>query len=152
MTKTDRRTTISPEGIALVKAFEGFSAALYRCPAGYWTIGYGHRVKEEEVPRFVQGISEAQGETLLGQDLATIEAQIRPLLPETLSQGQWDALVSFAFNVGASRLKHSTLRQKVLRGDHTSAAKELLRWVYAKGQPLSGLRRRRLAEMRRYQV
>ncbi|MFM7622952.1 MAG: lysozyme [Alphaproteobacteria bacterium] len=143
--------TISPEGVALVKAFEGFSAALYRCPAGYLTIGYGHRVKEEEVPRFLRGISEAQGEALLRQDLAIIEAQVRPLLPETLAQGQWDALISFAFNVGAGRLRHATLRQKVLAGDHTGAAKEFLRWVYAKGQPLSGLRRRRLAEMRRYQ-
>ena len=143
--------TISPEGIALIKAFEGFSPTLYRCPAGYLTIGYGHRVKNEEIPRFSGAISEQQGQTLLGQDVAVIEGQIRPLLPEDLSQGQWDALVSFAFNLGAGRLKHSTLRRNVLMGNHDGVAKEFLRWVYVNGQPSAGLRRRRLVEVQRYQ-
>jgi lysozyme len=104
------------------------------------------------MPRFSGGISEHQGETLLGQDLAVIEGQIRPLLPQNLSQGQWDALVSFAFNLGAGRLKHSTLRRNVLMGDAEGVAKEFLRWVYVNGQPSAGLRRRRLAEVRRYQA
>jgi lysozyme len=143
--------TISPDGIALIKAFEGFSPTLYRCPAGYLTIGYGHRVKNGEMSRFSGGISEHQGETLLGQDLAVIEGQIRPLLPQNLSQGQWDALVSFAFNLGAGRLTHSTLRRNILMGNHDGATKEFLRWVYVKGKPSSGLQRRRLAEVRRYQ-
>jgi lysozyme len=142
--------TISPEGVALIKGFEGFSPTLYRCPAGYLTIGYGHRVVRDEIPRFSGAISEQQGETLLGQDVAVIEGQIRPLLPQDLSQGQWDALVSFAFNLGAGRLKHSTLRRNVLMGDHDGAAKEFLRWVYVNGQPSAGLRRRRLAEVQRY--
>jgi lysozyme len=73
-------------------------------------------------------------------------------LPQNLSQGQWDALVSFAFNLGAGRLKHSTLRRNVLMGEHDGATKEFLRWVYVKGKPSSGLQRRRLAEVRRYQA
>jgi lysozyme len=143
--------TISPEGIALIKAFEGFSPTLYRCPAGYLTIGYGHRALKDEVPRFAGGLSVSQAEELLRQDVGVIEGQIRPLLPQDLSQGQWDALVSFAFNVGAERLKHSTLRRNILMGDHDGATKEFLRWVYVKGKPSSGLQRRRLAEVRRYQ-
>ena len=116
--------TISPAGVALIRAFEGFSPTLYRCPAGWETIGYGHRVSPDEVPRLVRGISVAEGEVLLHQDIQQIEGQIRPLLPKTLTQGQWDALVSFAFNLGSGRLKTSTLRQKVLAGDHTAAAQE----------------------------
>jgi len=144
--------TISPAGVALIRAFEGFSPTLYRCPAGWETIGYGHRVSPDEVPRLVRGISVAEGEVLLHQDIQQIEGQIRPLLPKTLTQGQWDALVSFAFNLGSGRLKTSTLRQKVLAGDHTAAAQEFLKWVYVKGKPSPGLRRRRLAEMVRYRA
>ena len=142
--------TLSPAGVALIQAFEGFSPTLYRCPAGWETIGYGHRVSPHEVPRLARGISVAAAETLLHQDIARIERQIRPLLPQTLTQGQWDALVSFAFNLGARRLKHSTLRQRVLAGDHTGAAQEFLKWVYVNGKPSAGLRRRRLAEMALY--
>ena len=141
---------ISPLGISLIKYFEGFSAEPYRCPAGYWTIGYGHLIPSLEQEKY-QMISEVEAEELLRQDVARTEATVRRLIPVALSQGQFDALVSFTYNLGAGALQRSALRQKARRGEHKAAAAEFSRWIYAGGKRLPGLVKRRAAEEKRYQ-
>ena len=85
-----------------------------------------------------------EGEELLAKDLVRFERAVPRLCPVPLSQGQYDALVSFSFNTGS--LSVSTLRKKVLRGDYKGAANEFPRWVFAAGRRLAGLVRRRAAE------
>lgn len=135
---------ITEQGLSLIKTFEGFRAEPYLCPAGYWTIGYGHLLRAEEglaVP-----LSRMAAETLLRQDVAAAEAAVLRHIRVPLSDGQFDALVSFTFNLGAGALQRSTLRRKVNRDDHAAVPQELMRWVYAGGRRLPGLTRRRAAE------
>jgi lysozyme len=111
---------ITPAGLALIKQFEGFSATVYICPAGYPTIGYGHVVKLQEQEKFSNGITAEQAEFLLRQDVQTAERAVLRLIAVALTDGQFDALVSFTFNLGAGALQRSTLRRKVNRGDHAA--------------------------------
>lgn len=140
---------LSEQGLALIRHFEGFQPFAYRCPGGYDTIGYGHVLSEGEV--FRAGITLAQAGALLQQDVGAAEAAVDRLLPVPLAPGQFDALVSFAFNVGAGALQRSRLRQCVRRGEHEAASREFLRWIHAGGKPQKGLLRRRLAEARLYE-
>lgn len=140
---------ISEEGLALIKQFEGFSSVVYRCPAGIPTIGYGHVVYRPE--QFSAGITQAQAEQWLRQDVQLAQQAVARLIAVPLMQGQWDALVSFVFNLGAGRLQASTLRRVVNRGEHAQVPAQLRRWVYAGGRVLPGLVRRREAEVRLYQ-
>jgi GH24 family phage-related lysozyme (muramidase) len=141
---------ITPQGIALVQLFEGFSPVAYDCPGGYQTIGYGHVILPDE--DFSDGITKQWAEELLKRDLRLAEAALRRLIAVPLSDGQFDALVSFTFNLGAGALQRSTLRRKVNAGMHDDVPRELLRWVYAGGQKLAGLIRRREAEGLRYRA
>ena len=141
---------VSDSGLALIRFFEGFQPKLYLCPGGYHTIGYGHVVRDGEA--FPGGITPAEAESLLRQDVEAAENAVDRLLPVPLSPGQFDALVSFTFNLGAGALQRSTMRQKASRGDHEAAAREFPRWIYAGGRPLKGLLRRRLAEARLYET
>ncbi len=133
----------SATGINLIKHFEGFSATPYKCPANYLTIGYGHVIKPSE--SFAE-LTKQQAEALLRADLQSFEGSVVRLITTPLRQNQFDALVSFAYNLGAGALQRSTLRQKVNRLEHHSAAAEFLRWVYAGGRRLNGLVVRRQAE------
>ena len=136
----------SPKGIALIKEFEGLRLKAYKCPGGVWTIGYGHTagVKSGKV------ISEAQAEEYLKADLIAYERYLNGL-GLALNQNQFDALVSFIYNVGTGNFSNSTLLRKVRANPRdNSIMDEFLRWVYSKGRVLPGLQRRRLAEMKLY--
>lgn len=134
------------EGLALIKRFESFSLAIYVCPARYPTIGYGHVVKEGDRERFAGGISEDEGEALLRRDAAIAERAVLRLITVPLTEGQFDALAWFVFNVGAGGLQRSTLRRKVNREDHADVPAEFLKWVWVGGRKLKGLMRRWEAE------
>jgi lysozyme len=142
---------ISKTGLDLIKQFEGFSSTVYICPAGYPTIGYGHVVKPQEREQFAGGITTEQAETLLRQDVQTAERGVLRLITVPLTDGQFDALVSFTFNLGAGALQRSTLRRKVNRGDHANVPAEFRKWVWAGERKLPGLVQRRLAESVFYQ-
>ena len=137
---------VSEEGINLIKRFEGFSETVYICPAGYPTIGYGHVVLGNEMESFAEEISEEQATDLLRQDVAIAEHAVVQHINVPLTNGQFDALVSFTFNLGSGALQRSTLRRKLNRQEYRLAAKEFGRWVWADGKKLKGLIRRRQAE------
>lgn len=137
---------ISQKGVDLVKSFEGLRLKAYLCPANVLTIGYGStgpHVKEGMV------ITERDAEDLLRSDLRRFEDGVSRLAPKC-TQGQFDAMTSFAFNLGVGALKQSTLLKKHNAGDHAGAAEEFKRWVKAGGVTLKGLVRRRAAEKQLY--
>ena len=136
----------SPKGIALIKEFEGQRLKAYKCPGGVWTIGYGHTAGVK--PGMV--ISEVQAEEYLKADLIAFERYLNGL-GLALNQNQFDALVSFIYNVGTGNFSSSTLLRKVRANPQdNSIMDEFLRWVYSKGRVLPGLQRRRLDEMKLY--
>ena len=136
----------SPKGIALIKEFEGLRLKAYKCPGGVWTIGYGHTAGVK--PGIV--ITKAQGEEYLKADLIAFERYLNGL-GLALNQNQFDALVSFIYNVGTGNFYSSTLLRKVRANPQdNSIMDEFLRWVYSKGRVLPGLQRRRLCEMKLY--
>jgi lysozyme len=134
---------ISDAGIALIKRYEGFCAAVYRCPAGIPTIGYGHVIKTGEI---FGSLSESEATELLRKDAGIAESAVRRLITVPLTQNQFDALVSFTFNLGKGALERSRLRTMINQGQLASVPAELNRWVYAKGKRLPGLVARRLSE------
>ena len=136
----------SPKGIALIKEFEGLRLKAYKCPGGVWTIGYGLTAGVK--PGML--ISKAQAEEYLKADLIAFERYLNGL-GLALNQNQFDALVSFIYNVGTGNFSNSTLLRKVRANpQENSIMDEFLRWVYSKGRVLPGLQRRRLAEMKLY--
>ena len=137
---------VSEKGLGLIRRFEGLRLRAYRCPAGVWTIGYGH-----SGPDVAEGltIDRAKAEALLRADLLRFEEGVaRSAAPCT--QGQFDALVSFAFNLGLGALRSSTLLKLHRIGQHKLAAAEFGRWVHAGGRALPGLATRRAAEAQLY--
>ena len=136
----------SHKGIDLIKEFEGLRLKAYKCPGGVWTIGYGHTAGVK--PGMV--ISEAQAEEYLMADLIASEKYLNDLRL-AINQNQFDALISFIYNVGTGNFSSSTLLRKVKANPlDNSIMDEFLRWVYSKGRVLPGLQRRRLAEMKLY--
>ena len=140
--------------IDLVKRFEGFHwvpkadpghAHPYICPAGYWTIGYGHLCDPKHPP-----ITETEAEVYLARDLQTALAATLRYCPVLAAEpeGRLAAIVDFTFNLGAGRLQTSTLRLRVNQKDWATASQELRRWVYGGGKVLPGLVKRREAEAR----
>lgn len=141
---------ISKKGLDLICRFEGFSPIIYMCPAGYPTIGYGHLITEANKEQFLDGVDEDEALDLLRQDVAVAERAVLRLINVPLTQGQFDALVSFTFNLGSGALQRSTLRRKVNREEHEDAPREFMRWVWAGGKKLNGLVKRRSAEAEMY--
>lgn len=136
---------ISEQGIALITRFEGFSPKPYLCPAGKPTIGYGHVIGAGE--RFSPyGISRKEAEALLFKDIEKAEGAVLKLVRMPLSQGQFDALVSFTYNVGQQAFGKSKLLRFINQGMPGAAAGEFSRWVYSQGRMLHGLAKRRDAE------
>lgn len=135
---------ISDKGMQLIKDFESLRLAAYLCPANVWTIGYGHTkgVKRGDV------INESIAERYLRTDLVQFEKDVNQLVKVPLTQGQYDALVSFAFNCGSRALSTSTLLRKLNSGDYEGAANEFKRWNKSGGKVLPGLTRRREMERR----
>lgn len=134
---------IGKAGLDLVKSFEGLKLRAYLCPAKVWTIGYG-----STGPHVTPGkvITEAQANDLLQDDLDRFEKAVTRLVTVPLTQHQYDALVSFAFNVGISALERSTLLKRVNAKLFDQAKAEFAKWNRAGGRPLAGLTRRRAAE------
>ena len=141
---------ITQEGMELIKQFESFQSQIYICPAGYPTIGYGHMVKAQERERFTVGITESDASALLQVDVAVAEYAVLRLITVPLTDGQFDALVSFTFNLGVGALQRSTLRRKINREEHADVPAEFMKWVWAGGKKLNGLVRRRQAEILLY--
>lgn len=138
---------ISDNCIELVSSFEGLYLNAYKCPAGVWTIGYGHTGKVDGKPiRSGMTITKAKAKELLHFDLLTFEKEVNRLVSVKLNQNQFDALVSFAFNCGANALATSTLLKKVNRKQFLAAGDEFLKWTRGGGRVLPGLERRRSAE------
>jgi len=129
-------------GLNIIKEFEGLRLQAYKCPADRWTIGYGHTagVSANDV------ITEAQATSLLCQDVAESERAVNHYVHGPLTQNQFDALVSFVFNLGVGNFRTSTLLKKLNAGDNDGAAQEFGRWIHAGGKALPGLVRRRAAE------
>lgn len=140
---------VTEDGLRLIRRFEGFSAVPYLCPAGYLTVGYGHVVKNPDA--FRQPITEDEAVRILSVDVETAERAVLRLISAPLTDGQFDALASFTFNLGAGALQRSTLRRKANREEHEDVPAEFLRWVWAGGRKLNGLIRRRQAEAALYQ-
>ncbi|MGV2432417.1 MAG UNVERIFIED_CONTAM: lysozyme [Rickettsiaceae bacterium] len=139
---------ISYNGLELIKSFEHFSPTTYLCPAGFPTIGYGHRIISD---RIYSSISKKDASLLLIQDLKIVERAIARNLKVGLYQNQFDALCSFIFNVGAGAFQRSRLRQKINYSSFKDEiAEEFQRWVYARGRKLSGLVMRRKIEAKLY--
>lgn len=137
-------------GLALIKRFESFSPTVYVCPAGYPTIGYGHAVLDGERDRFAEGIDENEAEDLLRRDAGIAERAVLRLITVRITDGQFDALASFTFNLGGGALQRSTLRRKVNREEHALVPAEFLKWVWAGGRKPKALARRREAEAALY--
>ena len=136
----------SPIGLDLIKRFEGFSALPYLCPAWILTIGYGHVLLPAERANLLQ-VDDAMAQQLLITDVRFAEMAVRRYIHHPLSQNQFDALVSFTFNVGAGALQRSSLRRVINRADEEAIARQWMRWVWGGGRKLNGLARRRAAEL-----
>ena len=136
---------ISDAGIALIKSSEGFRGEVYLDCAGVKTVGYGHALKAGE--SFPDGVTEVTATLLLLNDVQTAEAAVSRLVKVPLTQGQYDALADFVYNLGAGRLEHSTLLKLLNEGKYAEAGEQLLLWSMAGGKPQPGLVKRREAEL-----
>ena len=133
---------ISKEGIALIKKFEGCELEAYQCAAGVWTIGYGSTkdVKEGDT------LTQKEADNLLLHEMQEYEGYIKELVKIPLKQNQFDALVSWVFNLGPANLKASTMLKFLNAGDYHLIPSQIKRWNKANGKVLEGLIRRREAE------
>lgn len=137
----------SEKGIALIKEFEGCKLTAYQDSVGVWTIGYGWtQPVDGKLIHAGMTIKQETAERLLKTGLVSYENDVSRLVKVGLTQGQFDALVSFTYNLGARSLSTSTLLRKLNAGDYAGAADEFLRWNKAGGKVLNGLTRRREAE------
>lgn len=137
----------SDKGISLIKEFEGCKLTAYQDSVGVWTIGYGWTQPVDGKPiRAGMTIKQETAERLLKTGMVSYESDVSRLVKAGLTQGQFDALVSFTYNLGARSLSTSTLLRKLNAGDYAGAADEFSRWNKAGGKVLNGLTRRREAE------
>lgn len=150
---------VSSKCIQQIKQDEGVRSKPYQCPALLWTVGVGHVIDPNHArvpmadrkalpipPGWDRVLSADEIDEILRKDLARFEAGVLRLIKVPLTQGQFDALVSFSFNVGLGNLQNSTLRMKVNRGEYDSAAEQFLVWTKAGGKVLPGLVKRRTHE------
>lgn len=142
---------LSDEGARFIARFEGFSSKLYNDPAGHCTIGYGHlvhrgRCNGTEPADFRDGITRERALELLKKDARTAAGEVSRSVHVRLNQHQFDALVSFVYNVGGGNFRRSTLLKELNAGRYENVPKQLDRWVNAGGRRLEGLVRRRKAE------
>jgi lysozyme len=133
---------ISKNGLDLIKHFEGCELEAYKCPAGVWTIGYGH------IKTAVEGmtITQHQADEMLIEEMNEYEGYINNSVRVDLTQNQFDAMVSWVYNLGSGNLNASTLLKVLNSGDYAGVPEQMLRWNKAGGRVLEGLTRRRQAE------
>lgn len=149
--RPQRPERLSKHGAAFIAEFEGFRGEPYNDPAGHATIGYGHLLHHGEVTagdrrKWIGGITRKEALQLLREDAQVAERAVLDLVDVALNQNQFDALVSFTYNLGAGALAESTLLRKLNRRKYRAVPRQLLRWVNAGGEKLPGLVRRRRAE------
>jgi lysozyme len=150
---------ISEKCLHMIRHHEGVRQNPYKCPAKLWTVGVGHvmfpeqgKLKIDQRDAFtppaeaMRKYSMEEVDAILRADLQRFERGVHTYCPCDLTQGMFDALVSFSFNVGLGTLQRSTLRQKLLRGDKEGASQELLKYCMAGGKILKGLQKRRIDE------
>ena len=150
---------VSADAIKMIQHHEGIRYKPYRCPALLWTIGVGHVLYPDQAkipmdqrgayplrPEDNRAFSKDEVDGILRSDLQRFERGVEQLISVKLTQGQFDACVSFAFNVGLGTLQRSTFRQKVLRGEKDAAIASLLQYCKAGGKVLKGLENRRKDE------
>ena len=133
---------IGSKGLELIKHFEGCELEAYKCPAGVWTIGYGHIKGVQEG----MTITEMQAEEMLQSELIEYEGYINDLVEVELNQNQFDAMVSWVNNLGGGNLRSSTLLKVLNAGNYAGVPEQMIRWNKAGGKVLEGLTRRRQAE------
>jgi lysozyme len=134
-------------GMSLLRIYEGCSLTPYRCPAGIWTIGYGHAIGRKLPIDFQYKISIFMAEQLLHRDAEIAWQSAVRLGNAALQSYQYDALASFIFNLGSGAFQRSTLRRAIQRDEVDAIAHEWMRWVWAGGRKLPGLVKRRTAEL-----
>jgi len=150
---------VSDKAIKMIMHHEGLRLKPYRCPAKLWTIGVGHVLYPDQGkipinerdsyqlrPEDNRTFSQDEVNSILKADLKRFEQGVDKFITVELTQGMFDALVSFSFNVGLGTLQRSTLRMKLNRGDKEGAAEELLKYCMAGGKVLKGLQNRRIDE------
>lgn len=133
----------SDKGLDFIKQFEGFRSHPYQCQARVWTIGYGstYGVTFNTPP-----ITQRAAEELLSKEIRKYETSVARLVDVPLKQHEFDALVSFVYNLGGAAFQRSRLRQRLNRDDREGAAEQFLRWIRAGGVISNGLIKRRKAE------
>lgn len=140
---------LSLSGIAFLKAKEGFKPTVYKCSSGFETVGYGHKLLPGEA--FQKPLNEAEATLLLMQDVKQFERNVNKRVKVKLEQHEFDALVSFSFNLGNAAFDSSTLLKLLNQGERELAAEEFPKWKFGRdknGQKVvvQGLLNRRLAE------
>ena len=132
----------SQYGIDLIKHFEGCELKAYKCPAGVWTIGYGHTKGVQPGDEW----SEDHADHMLQVELEEYEGYVDKYVTAPLGQNQFDALVSWTYNLGGGNLSASTMLKVLNAGEYDEVPNQMLRWNKAGGKVLEGLTRRRQAE------
>ena len=134
----------------LVKRYEGFRSKPYKCPANVWTIGYGSTfyINGEKVSQHDSEISETFASELLENVLNDFATKVDKVIKVSLNQNQFDALVSFTYNIGIGAFTKSTLLKKLNNVDFQGASNEFVRWNKANGKVLNGLTKRRIDEQK----
>ena len=140
---------VSQKAITLIKHHEGVRNKPYKCPAGLWTVGVGHLIGDgKSLPaEWNKTFTNEEIDGLLKHDLNRFELGVSKMLPNvSLRQHEFDALVSFCFNLGLGCFQRSTIRQALIRGDKEAAMESLLKYCKAGGKVLRGLENRRKDE------
>lgn len=142
----------SAPGVELIKHYEGLRLKPYTCPAGIATIGYGSTQYPDgrKVTLVDRPLTEDEADALLADTLRPFEQAVTKMVAVEITQAMFDALVSFAFNLGGNALRGSGLLKKLNAGDKAGAAQEFKKWVYAGGVVLPGLVKRRESECRMF--
>lgn len=143
---------INNEGEKLIKSFEGLRLNAYLCSAGIPTVGYGNTFYEDGTPvKIGDKITKERADKLFHLITDQFSNSVRPLIKKNLTENQFSALVSFAYNVGINNLRKSTLLKLVNSNPlNPQIANEFMKWNKAGGKPLAGLTRRRVAESELY--
>ena len=137
---------ISKEGLSLIKKFEGCELEAYLCPAGVWTIGYGHTKDVKEGDK----INRDEADYLLQEEMIEYESYINDFVEVPLEQNQFDALCSWVYNLGPTNLKNSTMLRVLNEEKYADVPQEIKRWNKAGGEVLDGLIKRREAEAKMF--
>jgi lysozyme len=138
----ENKMQISQEGLALIKKFEGCELEAYKCPAGVWTIGYGHTKDVKEGDK----INKDEADYLLQEEMIEYESYINDMVDVDLNQSQYDSMCAWVYNLGPSNLGSSTMLRVLNEGKYDEVPQQMKRWNKANGEVLDGLIRRREAE------